>query len=572
VTGAGEVVVPRHLSVLHALRSHALEEQQRAITVLGSSTTTLSMSELVAAAQRYAAVLAELGVRAGDRVLLGMPTRVESVIGFFAVQLIGAVPAPVAVPAGARREAAERTLADLSLYLCPAAIVAPQSAAAELAQRRGPLDALVVDSADVSRRAGEPGAAAHEFRLPEPGETAFIQCTSGSTGSPKGVVVSHANVAANCEQIAEFASWGVDDVWVGWLPFYHDMGLVGGLLAPLFVGSSAVFLPPARFLRSPAQWFRAIGEHRGTISATPNFGLAYAAARIGDADLDGVDISSMRRIFCGAESVGRREVEAFTARFRRHGLAADAVVPCYGLAEATLIVTAAGARQPLRTDIVSRQAMAEQGRAVAVAQGDPDAQEVVEVGQPVRGTEVRVVDRAGEPVADSVLGLVQFRGPSRTDGYHELPETTADCLWPGGWWNTGDIGYMRRGSLRITGRQRDLIVIRGANYFPEDFERAAQSVDGVVPGAVVAIGDHAAADGTEQLCLIVEVAAGAASHPELDRSIRAAVSAQTGVAVSRVLFVPRHSIPKTTSGKVRRVLARQRFLVQGGPSDAVSVC
>lgn len=563
--------MPRHPSVLHALRSHALGGTQRTITVLGRSTAALGVSELAAAAQRYAAVLSGLGVRAGDRVLLGMPTRLESLIGFFAVQLLGAVPAPVAVPAGARREAAERTLADLSRYLRPAAIVAPQAVAAELAQRRGSLGELVVDGEAVFRRASEPGASLHEFRLPRPSEPAFIQCTSGSTGNPKGVVVSHANIASNCEQIAEFARWGVDDVWVGWLPLYHDMGLIGGLLTPLFVGSSAVFLPPARFLRSPAQWLRAIGEYRGSISATPNFGLAYAAARIGEAELDAVDVSSMRRIFCGAEPVGRRDVEAFTERFARHGLPADAVVPCYGLAEATLIVTAASPSESLRADIVSRRALAAQGRAVPAVQGDPDAQEVVEVGQAVRGTEIRVVDEADGPVADGVLGLVQFRGPSRTDGYYELPEATADCLRPGGWWNTGDIGYMRRGSLRITGRQRDLIVIRGANYFPDDFERAAQSVDGVVPGAVVATGDHDAACGTEQLCLIVEVAAEAGSYRELDRSIRAAVSAQTGVAVSRVVFVPRHSIPKTTSGKVRRALARQRFVVEAGPGDVAAL-
>lgn len=558
-TTTASKVVPRHPTALHALYHSAKQRHSHAISVVDADLLSIDMPGLAATACRYAAALAERGVRAGDRVLVGMPTRLESVIAFFGIQLLGAIPAPVAVLNGAGRSSTRQVLAGLSHYLRPAAVVLPNTVAAELAADGTSSTAPVLDGDALYRETQESGATELRFRLPQPTETAFIQCTSGSTGSPKGVIVSHANVAANCEQIVEFARWSTDDVWAGWLPLYHDMGLIGGLLTPLFAGSSAVLLPPARFLRSPVEWIRVIHRFRGTITATPNFGLAYVDRRISDDELKDLDVSCLRMVFCGAEPVSRPTIETFGSRLARCGLPEGAVVPCYGLAEASLIVSAAAPSRTVLCDTVSRRVLSCEGRAVDASPGHPDAQEVVALGTAVRGTEIRIVNQSEEPVADNVLGRVQFRGPSRTDGYYGSPGGSADNPRPGGWWDTGDVGYIRNGGLRITGRERDIIVIRGANYFPSDIEQAAHEVHGVAAGAVVATGHRDPLAGTELLCLIVETATGE-SDAELDRAIRSAVGLKTGVAVSRIYFVARHSIPKTTSGKVQRRLAYQQLI------------
>ncbi|WP_280351792.1 AMP-binding protein [Nocardia abscessus] len=271
--------------------------------------------------------------------------------------------------------------------------------------------------------------------------------------------------------------------------------------------------------------------------------------------LDGVDLSGWRFLFCGAEPIHPPTVRRFVDRFGAWGLPADALVPCYGLAEASLAVTVSDPRAPIAFDSVSRRELAEDGVAVDVPAGDRDALDIVDCGAPVLGTEVRVVDEHGSPRGADLIGHVQFRGPSTTPGYFRLPEATAASRVDG-WWDTGDIGYLRDGRLRITGRRKDLIIIRGANYLPTDFEIAAEQVPGVRPGGVVAVGRTDAGSGSEELHLIVESAEAPAGHGALARAVRAAVGKRTGVLAAGVRIVAPRSIPKTTSGKVQRAAAR----------------
>ncbi|MEV0251088.1 fatty acyl-AMP ligase [Nocardia sp. NPDC050712] len=565
-------VTPRHESILHALLGYGDADPRPARVVFAAEPEgqrELTFAQLSTAARRSAAALAEAGVRQGDRVLLCLPTSPGFLTAFFGLQMLGAVPTAVATPGGfGGLEVFTAKFARLVAYLRPAAIVTVAALAEELAAVAGEI--TVLDGDALHRTALSPDAPAATPVLPSPDDLAFIQCTSGSTGTPKGVQITHGNLAANCEQITRVCGAGTGETWVGWLPLHHDMGLIGGSLTPVFSGCDAVLLPPSRFLRAPAEWLRAVGRYRGTITAAPNFAYGYAAARIRDAEIDGVDLSSWRFLFCGAEPIVPETVRRFVDRFTAWGLPANALVPCYGMAEAALAITVSAPSPRLDYDAVSRDALARAGTVVDVAEDDPDALRVVDCGPPVPGTELRIADEQGGALGENRLGQVQFRGPSRTPGYFDLPEVTAGSCTAEGWWTTGDLGYLRHGRLRITGRQKDLIIIRGANYFPTDFEHAAESVAGVRLGGVVAVGHRAPGEDSEALHLIVETELDSGEHTRLRQALRAAVSARTGVLAAAVHLVPKRAIPKTTSGKVQRALAYQQFVADAATAAAGS--
>lgn len=561
---------PAHASIVHALLAGGERGAAAASTIIMAERASAHDADeiawrhddLVHVASRAAAGLADAGVRKGDRVLLCLPTSAEFVTAFFGALLLGAVPTAIATPGGfGAAEIFLDRFTRLLAYLEPAAVVAAGSVLHAL-----PLSASVsaIDATVLHTLAGAADTPALEPRLPAPDDLAFIQATSGSTGTPKGVQVTHANLAANCEQIARAAAISHGDTWVGWLPLHHDMGLIGGFLTPLFRGVDAVLIPPSRFLRHPADWLRAVHQHRGTLTAAPNFAYGYAAARIADSELDGVDLSSWRFLFCGAEPIHPATVRRFVDRFRAWGLPADALVPCYGLAEASLAVTVSRPRAPIAYDSVSRRALAEDGVAMDVPAGD--GLDIVDCGAPVPGTEVRILDENGAPCGPGLVGRVQFRGPSTTPGYFRMPEATA-ATREDGWWDTGDMGYLRDGRLRVTGRRKDLIIIRGANYLPTDFEIAAEQVPGVRPGGVVAVGRTDNDGMSEELHLIVESSLAPEEYDALARAVRAAVSKRTGVLAAGVRVVAPRSIPKTTSGKVQRAAARH--LLEDDPDALV---
>ncbi|MFE9320060.1 fatty acyl-AMP ligase [Nocardia sp. NPDC052278] len=568
-------LVPQHPTIVHALLANAERGASAPSTIFvperGDADGEIAWrhDDLAAAAGRTAAALAAEGVEPGDRVMLCLPTSPEFVTAFFGALMLGAVPTAVATPGGfGSADIFRDKFTRLLGYLEPAAVVATRSV---LAGGALPDTVAAIDGDVLHTRACSPNAPTLAPRLPEPGDLAFIQATSGSTGTPKGVQITHANLAANCEQIAQAAAMGAGDTWVGWLPLHHDMGLIGGFLTPVFRGIDAVLMPPSRFLRSPGDWLRAVTRYRGTFTAAPNFAYGYAAARVTDAELDGIDLSSWRFLFCGAEPIHPPTVQSFVDRFAAWGLPKDALVPCYGMAEASLAVTVNRPHAPVAYDSVSRRALTGNGVALDIPEDDLDVMHIVDCGAPLPGTEVRIVDEDGAVCGSDVVGRIQFRGPSMTIGYFRLPEETAAATRDG-WWDTGDIGYLREGRLRITGRHKDLIIIRGANYLPTDFELAAQEVAGVRLGGVAAVG-HADTRGlSEELHLIVESGAEATEHDALRRAVRVAVSKRTGVLPAGVRVVPPRSIPKTTSGKVQRAEARRLFLAEddlvgaGGPA------
>jgi len=511
-----------------------------------------------------AAVLRARGVVPGERVVLLLPTERDVLYLFFGLHYAGAVPAPLAPPASFA------DLADLAprLQAVMRLLGARRIVTAE-ALRPLVLDALpgaqVLVAEELRREAQGP---LPPFTQPpvRAEDAALIQCTSGSTGAPKGVVLTHENLISNVHQIGRAVSVRPDDVTVSWLPLYHDMGLIGCLLFALVHNLDAVFLSPLAFLRRPASWLEAMARHGGSLTSAPNFAYGLTASRATDAELAslggaGPDLSRWRVACCGAEPIDERTLRRFTERFARAGLPSTVMAPCYGLAEATLAVTFHEVGAPLVVDRIERDALASRGEAVPARASDVDAISVVSCGAPVPGTRLSVVDASFAALPEGRVGRILVQGPSVMKGYWGDAERTRAALLPGGWLDTGDLGYLSGGALRITGRAKDLVIIRGRKYAPTDFERAAEEVAGVRRGAVVAFGHHDAAQGTEALVLVCESdAAGGPGATALADAVAARVSERTGIRPARVAVVARDALTKTTSGKLQRARTRERWV------------
>ncbi|NTU60694.1 MAG: fatty acyl-AMP ligase, partial [Deltaproteobacteria bacterium] len=391
-----------------------------------------------------------------------------------------------------------------------------------------------------------------------PEQLALLQYTSGSTGNQKGVMLSHGNLLANLRAIGGGIDMREDDVAVSWLPLYHDMGLIGLMLGSFYWGIPLVAMSPVDFLRKPVRWLRALSEHRATLTAGPNFAYSLTARKVRDADLAGIDLSSVRVALCGAEPIYPSTIEGFSSRYAAYGLRPDAFFPAYGLAENSLAVSFSDLGAPPHVEYVDARALEEQGQAKRVAPGD-GARAVVSCGKPIPTVEVAIEGDDGKPLGEGLRGEVLVRGPSVMAGYFENAEASARTL-RGGWLHTGDLGFLLEGRLYISGRSKDLVIKAGRNYFAEDLEAAASRVPGVRPGGLCVFAADDRGKGVEEVVLVAEAAEGAAQPEGLADDLRKAVSESTGCRPDRVILVPHHTLPKTSSGKIQRFKARQWYL------------
>lgn len=507
--------------------------------------------ELLEAAGRAAAALRERGARAGDRVVLCLPNRESFVSAFLGAQWLGAIPVPLPplglmTAPGALSERIRSVVADCA----PAAVVAdaPTLASLRLLTPEALSGRQAFDAAELER--ADAPAPPRERARPE--QTALIQYTSGSTAAPRGVVVTHRNLAANCTAIARRGAFEQQERFVSWLPGYHDMGLIGGLLVALHHGHVLYWMNAQDFMSRPPTWLRAISKFRANISGAPNSAYRLCLRMAQDRGLEELDLSSWRWAFCGAEPVDIATMRAFMEVFGRHGFRKNALHPVYGLAEGTLAVTFPDAGEPVRVDRVSRAALAA-GRAVP-AEGEGSV-ELVSVGYAMPEHEVRVVDPAtGEAVGERQAGEVVTSGPSVTPGYYGQPPREGKEL------RTGDLGYFADGRLYVVDRIKDLIIVAGRNVSPVDVERAAQ-VDGVRMGRVAALGVLDPERGTEGVVLLLEPSertpeALAEVRERVDRALREA----HGLAPKDILLLPAGTLERTSSGKLMRRRMRERYL------------
>jgi acyl-CoA synthetase (AMP-forming)/AMP-acid ligase II len=519
---------------------------------------TLSYRELWDGAGRWAGHLRRQGVKAGDRVLLVLPTERAFYEAYWGILRAGAVPVPAYPPVRLGRvEEYLQGLRGLIRNSGARALVTSEAVRPLLRpvqeEGAGEKGLAFVVPGEVSGSGEAPGGAL----AAAPEDLALLQYTSGSTGSQKGVMLTHANLLANLRAIGKGVRLGPDDVAVSWLPLYHDMGLIGLMLGSLYWGIPLVALSPIDFLRRPVRWLRALSEHRGTVSAGPNFAYSLAARKIREEELQGIDLSAWRVALCGAEPIHPSTVEGFTRRFASGGFRPEAFFPAYGLAENTLAVSFADLGQPPHLEHVDARLLEAQGRAVPVPPG-PDARTLVSVGRPLETIEVGIADEAGAALPEGTRGEVVVRGPSVMAGYYGNPDATAKTL-AGGWLHTGDLGFFLDGRLYICGRQKDMVIKAGRNYFAEDLEAAAAAVPGVRPGGLAVFAVENEARGTEEVVLVAEVREDA-PHGGLAEALRARVSEATGCRPDRIVLVAPHTLAKTSSGKIQRFKARQWYL------------
>ena len=568
--------VLRYRALHDAERSHLLitEDGER-----GERNVTLTFGELYAAAQRCAAELARVGVSPGGRVSLMLPTSSAFFVAYAGILLAGAIPVPIYPPFRADR--IEEYAARQSGILNNAGVCLlltfrqAESVARLLKPRVSSLEHVLdvdklLDAADKAAPPA-PGALPSHLtgsRVRKSTDIALLQYTSGSTGDPKGVTLTHANLLANMRAIGEAVRMGPRDVGISWLPLYHDMGLIGAWLTLLHFGVPLVVMSPIAFLTRPERWLWAFHKHGGTIAAAPNFAYELCVRKISDKDLQGLDLSSWRAALNGAEPVNPQTLERFEQRFSRYGFRREAQLPVYGLAEASLAVTVPPLNRGPRVDRVNRELFASQGQAVPAAAHDETAIAFVSSGLPVPEHEVRIVDASGRPLPERSEGFLWFRGPSATRGYYNNPRATQE-LFPEGagvdgeqpWVNSGDRAYQADGEVFVTGRVKDIIIKGGRNVYPHEAEELAARVDGIRKGCIVAFGLKDSASGTEKLVIAAESREqDSARRAALASAIAENVTRGLGLPPDRVELVPPGSIPKTSSGKLRREETRQLYV------------
>jgi acyl-CoA synthetase (AMP-forming)/AMP-acid ligase II len=374
-------------------------------------------------------------------------------------------------------------------------------------------------------------------------ELGLIQFSSGSTSAPKPVALSHRALMHQLEMLRTLMPDDArDHVGVSWLPLYHDMGLIGALLSAAYYPGPLALIQPQHFLARPSIWLRTLSKYGGTISPAPNFAYGLCLKRVKDDELQGVDLSRWRYALNGAEPISVGVMRKFSERFGKYGFNADAMLPVYGLSEASLAVTFAPRSQPRRT--------------TSIDSPSGGARELTSVGVPVPGTELEVRSEDGAVLTDGTLGELHIKTPSLMDGYDGQPDATMQVLRDG-WLNTGDLGFIRDGELFVFGRSKDVIILRGANHAPQEFEDALESVEGVRPGCAVALGFIPEDAEGEALLLLVETADEVPA--DLEARVRAAVLERTHERPHTVVLLPPGTLPRTSSGKLRRREALLRY-------------
>ncbi|HEV8580580.1 MAG TPA: AMP-binding protein [Thermoanaerobaculia bacterium] len=558
--GAGESAPDRTRSLVEVLEWHAQRHpERRHILYLpgDGEPEELTYGGLLERSRAVAAGLAGLEIGPGQAVGLMLPTGLEYFAAFFGVQLAGGIPVPLYPPArksqiedhlrrqaGILRTAGAEVLVTFPEVLPLARLLGAQLpglrrvvTVAELAAEKAPPPAVTVREDDI----------------------AFLQFTSGSTGSPKGVILTHANLLANLRAIGQGAEIRPEDVVVSWLPLYHDMGLIGCWMGSLYFGMPLVLMSPLTFLARPARWLWTLDRYRGTLSAAPNFAYELCVNKISDEEIEGLDLSSWRMALNGAEPVSPEAVRRFIERYVPHGFNPGTLAPVYGLAENSLALAFPPLGRPPLVDVVDREAFERSGKAVPVATDDPHALRFVSCGLPLPNHEIRILDEHGRETGDRQEGRLEFKGPSATPGYFRNPEATAELV-RGEWRSSGDRAYIAGGEVYITGRVKDIIIRAGRNLYPHELEEAVGGIAGVRKGCVAVFGSPDPAMGTERLVVMAETREKDADALE---SLRQAIQDVTvdllGTPADVLVLVPPHSVPKTSSGKIRRSAARQVY-------------
>ncbi len=543
----------RRISELRTVpdRIRAAADQGHGIVFVdGDEHTPVPWTQVLTEAEAMAAALQARGIGPGDHVGVLGPTTRDLVTTFQAIWLAGATLVVMPIP---------MRMASIEDFL----------EATRLRLKRADAKLLILDpslAAFYTPAPGDPPSCtyadlvgdASDFRAAsvDPSSLAILQFTSGSTSHPKGVMLPHDSVCNNVASVWIATEYGIhDDVLVSWVPLYHDLGLIGLLLVGMCAGGEFVQAAPQDFLARPARWMEWISRYGGTATAGPNF--AYVLATRALTRAEGLDLSPLRIALNGAEPIHADQMRAFTDAGERFGMPPGCVFPAFGMAEVCVAGSFSVPMDGLLTDVVDRVALEAEGYAAPVETGTDNARELVRLGRPMTGLEMRVVDRhSGHVLSNREVGELQIAGTSMMAGYYQDTEATT-LAFDGKWLRTGDLAYMIDDELVICGRIKDLIVIGGRNVFPEDVERAAAEVAGVRPGNVIAFGVERRR-GKESMVVVAEIRdADSGDSSVIMDGIHRRVLEVVGIPPHEICLVAAGSLPKTSSGKLQRSLCRR---------------
>jgi len=517
--------------------------------------TAVSYEKLYQGAQSVAAGLQAQGLEPKQTVAIMLPTGLDYFLSFFGILLAGGIPTPIYPPTRPSQLAEhlrrhQRILANAQTRVL---ITVPE---AETVARL--FKAQVADLRKVCTVAELQATDARQWRPPpvRSQDIAFLQYTSGSTGDPKGVMLTHDNLLTNIRVMGERLQVDASDTFISWLPLYHDMGLIGACLGSLYYAFPVVVMSPLSFMARPARWLWAIHRHGGTLSAAPNFAYELCLKHCGDAQLEGLDLSSWRIAMNGAEPVSPQTLERFIERFSHYGFRPEAMAPVYGLAESSLGVALPAPERGVLVDRIDRERFRRSGQAQPVAATTVDNLQFPACGRALAGHEIRIVDDDDRELPERQEGRLQFRGPSCTSGYYRNPDATRQ-LFHNDWLDSGDRAYQAAGEVYLTGRVKDLIIKGGRNFYPYELEQAVGILDGVRQGCV-AVFASTAADGAERLVVAAEIRQNADTD-DLQQQIRSAGVDLLGLPPDDILLVPPRTVLKTSSGKIRRTAMRELY-------------
>ena len=549
-----------YLTIVQALEHNAGRRDSGFTHVAAGSTRFGSFHELHRNAARIAKALQHHGFARGDRLGLILSDSREFVDSLFGAFLAGVVAVPLSFPVIGKPDAYLRRLVPTVAKARTRLVLIDVGLRSFLTS--GPRDLHLGATSTLDELCSEieeePSYAASDVR---PDDSAVLQFTSGSTSEPKGVRVSHGNLVANVHAMSVALQCNPTDYSISWLPLFHDMGLIAKVLMPLYVGMrGGLFMSPRLFLEDPISWLRQISQRRGTLTFAPNFAYSLTAARATETAVRALDLSCLRVAACAAEPIRFQVLSSFANAFAPCGLRPEALVPCYGLAEHTLGATISPYGTGVTVDEISATDLTH-GFAVP-SRAEPgrshDVVHVVSCGRFLVGHAGKIVDPSGVELPERALGEIWLHGPSVMQDYFEDP-TSTDATLTNGWLRTGDLGYLANGNLYVCGRAKDVIILYGRKYHPQDLEWEAEQVAGIRPGCVVAFGRENPALGRDEVIVAAETKLPSERYEELQALIRGRLRQELVITVDEVHLVPPHTLPKTSSGKLQRSSARALF-------------
>jgi len=508
----------------------------------------VSYRELYRLALQNLAGLRAQGVRAGHELVFQVPDNRTFVVLFWACILGGIIPVPLTI--GQNDEHRQKLFNVWRVLKDPflATSAAQLTKIKEFGYRSGFLE--------LSNQIGQQVVDIEMTGYPDEcnifpvrqDDIAFIQFSSGSTGSPKGVVLTHKNLITNINAIASAAGYTPDDSTLSWMPLTHDMGIIGFHINPLYSGMNQLILSTEAFIRRPSLWLEKASRHKATILSSPNFGYKYVLKHLKTSDTADLDLSAVRILYNGAEPVSIRLCKEFTEKMRQFHLRPEAMCPVYGLAEASLAVTISGLTDAVKYASLDRSHLREGDFTLFTA--DEHGVLFANVGSVVDGCHIRIADHAGAELGDAVIGQVHIKGDNVTRGYYNNERETQNVLGADGWLNTGDLGFMKDGCLFVTGRSKDILFVNGQNYYPHDLEEIAAGVDGVELNKIIVAGSYSETEQRDESMAFVLHRGPLENFIPIVAAVRERVSSRCGLVLDRI--IPVKEIPRTTSGKLQR--------------------